>query len=66
MASHLRGDIPMRSGDEADAFSRYARHVTHWQPGELKKIKRLYHKRVRADGRRVIRQETTVWRSNKT
>ena len=39
----------VKSGDEKDAFSKYWRKVLHWQKGELKKIKRLFNKRVRKE-----------------
>lgn len=38
--------IPMKGGDEYDAFSKY-RKFFHWKAGQLKKIKRAYNKRFR-------------------
>ena len=38
--------IPLRSGDEMDAFSTY-RKYHRWGRGALKKIKRGYNKRMR-------------------
>ena len=32
---------------ETDAFSRKWRHLLRWAPGELKKLKRAYAKRMR-------------------
>ena len=38
--------IPLKSADEYDAFSKW-RNVHRWGRGQLKKIKRGYHKRFR-------------------
>jgi len=38
--------IPMNSGDEYDALTRWKRYV-HWRPGERKRIKRRYNRRAR-------------------
>ena len=38
--------IPMKGGDEYDAFSKF-RKFLNWKPGQLKKIKRAYNKRFR-------------------
>ena len=53
----MRGLLPLKNGVEEDAFSRRSRHLLHWQRGELKKLKRYYHKRERAHARKVILQE---------
>tara|TARA_B100000902_G_scaffold261048_1_gene247322 strand:+ start:215 stop:370 length:156 start_codon:yes stop_codon:yes gene_type:complete len=37
----------MISGDEFDALSKKAKNLLHWRPGERKKIKRGYNKRLR-------------------
>ena len=37
----------MISGDEFDALSKKAKKYFHWKPGERKKIKRGYNKRLR-------------------
>lgn len=37
----------MISGDEFDALSKKAKKDFHWKPGERKKIKRGYNKRLR-------------------
>ena len=37
----------MISGDEYDALSKKAKNYLHWKPGERKKIKRGYNKRLR-------------------
>ena len=39
--------IKMISGDEYDALSKKAKNYLHWKPGERKKIKRGYNKRLR-------------------
>lgn len=39
--------IKMISGDEFDALSKKAKKDFHWKPGERKKIKRGYNKRLR-------------------
>ena len=38
--------IPMKGGDEYDAFSK-ARKLLIWKSGQLRKIKRAYNKRLR-------------------
>ena len=38
--------IPMKGGDEYDAFSKYRKFLC-WRSGQLKKIKRAYNKRFR-------------------
>lgn len=47
----------LKSGDEADAASRYARSVVSFRSGELKQIKRRMNKRVRREGREAVRTE---------
>ena len=37
----------MISGDEFDGLSKKAKKDFHWKPGERKKIKRGYNKRLR-------------------
>ena len=39
--------IKMKGGDEFDALSKKAKNYYHWKPGERKKIKRGYNKRLR-------------------
>ena len=48
--------VPCKDGDEYDAFSGW-RKVLHWKPGQLKKIKRAYNKRVRKAGKRDARTD---------
>ena len=48
--------IPMKGGDEEDAFTSW-RRVFGWRPGTIKAIKRKYNKRVR----RTIRRELWKW-----
>ena len=38
--------IKLKSGDEYDALTK-AKKFHHWKPGERKKIKRGYNKRLR-------------------
>ena len=38
--------IKLKSGDEYDALTK-AKKFYHWKPGERKKIKRGYNKRLR-------------------
>lgn len=42
-------------GDEQDAFSRYWRRITRWQPGELSRLKRKANKRERREARAALR-----------
>lgn len=37
----------IKSGDEYDAISRYARSITKWRKGQLRVIKRALNKRIR-------------------
>jgi hypothetical protein len=46
--------IPMGSGDELDAFTRWRRYL-HWRPGERARIKRGYRRRERQVARRECR-----------
>jgi hypothetical protein len=39
--------IKMKGGDEFDALSKKSKKYYHWKPGERKKIKRSYNKRLR-------------------
>jgi hypothetical protein len=50
----MRGEIPMKGGDEQDAFTGWRRYL-NWAPGRRKSIKRGYHKRVRRLVRRELR-----------
>lgn len=46
------------NGTEQDAFSRRARGLYRWRPGELRRIKRRAGKRDRRDARlRITRSE---------
>lgn len=47
--------LPLISGDEADAFSRRWRRWVKWRPGQIKRLKRAYAKRVRRAGK--VREE---------
>lgn len=46
--------VPMRGGDEVDAFTRW-RHNLHWRAGQRRKVKQRYNRRVR----RQEKQERT-------
>jgi len=43
----MKTRIKMQGGDEFDALSKKAKNYYHWKPGERKKIKRGYNKRLR-------------------
>lgn len=45
----------MHDADEFDAFTGW-RHVMHWRPGAIKKIKRRSNKRERREARDNIRR----------
>jgi hypothetical protein len=45
----------LKGGCEYDAFTDW-RKVLHWQPGELRKIKRGFNQRVRRKERRRLQQ----------
>lgn len=49
--------IPMKGGDEFDALSTRSKGLCHWKPGERKKLKRKYNKRLRRQGREVMSDE---------
>lgn len=49
--------LPLKNWDENDAFTSWRRRL-FWQAGELTKIKRRHHKRVRRDGKEQIKKET--------
>ena len=42
----MKPQIPMKSGDEYDALTKW-RRVCIWKPGQIKKIKRSFGKKVR-------------------
>jgi len=48
----MKPEIPLKSGDEYDAFTRW-RRLLRWKAGQIKKIKQRYNKRLR----RKIKQE---------
>jgi hypothetical protein len=45
--------IPMKGGDEYDAFSK-SRKFLIWKSGQLKKIKRAYNKRFRKHSKESV------------
>lgn len=48
--------IPLKSGDEFDAFTGWRRFY-NWKTKQLKKIKRKYRKRFRQDEKKLIDKE---------
>jgi hypothetical protein len=52
--------IPLCGGLEYDALTGW-RHVLYWHPGQLKRVKRKYRKRVRRLTRQML---TTLPRSD--
>lgn len=46
-----RGEL---SAPEWDAFSRRSRKMLHWRPGEIRKLKRAFAKRVRQEAKRIL------------
>lgn len=49
--------IPMRDGDEMDAFSKRTRKFLTFSRGYLRQIKRRYNKRFRQAGKTLIKEE---------
>lgn len=47
----------LKSGDEQDAVSRYARSVHTWAKGALRKIKRRLNKRLRKEGKEYVKSQ---------
>lgn len=47
---------PLYGWDEQDAFTGW-RHSLYWKPGEIKRIKRLAHKKDRARNRQALHRE---------
>jgi hypothetical protein len=45
----------LKNGDEWDAFK--AKHIVGFSPGVIRKIKRIYHKRLRQIARREISKD---------
>lgn len=54
----MRGhqDIPMKNGDEYDAFTGW-RQVYGWKPGTIKNIKRAFNKRVRQRAKKACTKD---------
>ena len=46
--------VPLKGGDEHDAFSK-ARRFLRWKSGRLKKIKRAYNKRFRRSSKELTK-----------
>jgi hypothetical protein len=53
----MMGNRGARGAKELDAFSRHWRTKIRWAPGELRKLKRAFSKRSRANGARAVRNE---------
>ncbi|MEZ2347832.1 hypothetical protein [Terriglobus sp. RCC_193] len=49
-----KNTIPMISGDEHDAFTRWRRFL-HWRPGIRARVKRGYNKRRRRQSKLELR-----------
>lgn len=49
-------EVPLKSGDEYDVFTGW-RHVIRWKQGQIRRIKRRYHKRVRKAIKERLRKE---------
>lgn len=49
-------ELPFKSGDEQDALSGW-RRVLRFRPGERKKTKNVYARRVRRWARKMLRRE---------
>jgi hypothetical protein len=53
--------IPLKSGDEYDAFSKRWRRMVGWKAGTIKAVKNGYRRRIRRGARKDIQarlQET--------
>jgi hypothetical protein len=53
----MMGHKGSKSAIEFDAFSRRARRMLSWRPGEVRKVKRGFAKRVRQIARQSIRSD---------
>jgi len=53
----MMGSRGARSGDEHDAFSRRARKILSWRPGERHAIKQRYARWQRKLSRQMARSE---------
>ena len=45
-------------GDEWDAFTGWRRYL-HWQPGQLRRVKQRFNRRVRRKVKQELRYEPT-------
>jgi hypothetical protein len=52
----MTGNRGTKNGDECDAFSRRSRGIHRWRPGELRRIKRGFSKRMRKLARQALRR----------
>ena len=55
MARRTAHPLPNRGWDEMDAFTRWRRWL-HWKPGQRKKIKNRYSRRVRRYANQEIQE----------
>lgn len=46
--------VPLISGDEYDALSKRSRALLSWRPGERRRIKRGYWRRLRVAVKRAL------------
>ena len=53
----MMGSRGKLSASEWDAFSRRSRKLLRWRPGEIKKLKREFSSRVRAEGKREAERQ---------
>ncbi len=54
----MKGEVPMKTGDEYDALTRWRRFL-HWRAGDRKDIKRGFRRRVRRAVRRLLRKDVS-------
>lgn len=47
----MKRRIPLKGGDEHDGLSKRVKGFFHWKPGERKRLKRRYNKRLRQEGK---------------
>lgn len=50
----MKGELPLTSGDEQDALTRWRKYLI-WKPGERKRIKRVYRRRVRRAAKQTLK-----------
>ena len=55
----MKHEVPMKSGDDYDAFTRWRRFLI-WRAGEIKAIKRRFNKRARSAAKQQAREAKDV------